>query len=145
MSEKDPRTSSLLDAIARACADTLGENLVGVYVHGSLAFGCFTWDRSDVDFLVVAREDLAHEDKMRLISALMALWPLCPPKGLEMSVALRRDLDPFAYPTPFVLHLSGAHLAACRADLAGYCRRMNGVDPDLAAHVTVLRQVGYAL
>ncbi len=141
----DARVQALLEVIARKIQSILGDNLVGVYIHGSLAFGCFTWDQSDVDFLVVAQEDLPLDHKTRLISALLELAPACPPKGLEMSVVLRRHVNPFVHPAPFVLHFSNAHLAACRADLMGYCRRMNGVDPDLAAHVTVLRHAGYAL
>ena len=45
----------LLDKIVSAYNDILQENLTGIYVHGSLAFGCFRWEKSDVDFLVVVR------------------------------------------------------------------------------------------
>ena len=34
------------------------ENLTGIYVHGSLAFGCFRWEKSDVDFLVKFGESI---------------------------------------------------------------------------------------
>ncbi|HJW82735.1 MAG TPA: hypothetical protein VJ754_00380, partial [Anaerolineae bacterium] len=34
----------------------LGENLVGVYLHGSLALGCFNPAQSGVDLLVVRRQ-----------------------------------------------------------------------------------------
>ena len=32
----------------------LGENLVGVYLHGSAVMGCFNPAKSDLDFIVVA-------------------------------------------------------------------------------------------
>ncbi|WP_161567304.1 hypothetical protein [Acidilutibacter cellobiosedens] len=31
----------------------LGDNLVGIYVHGSIAFGCFHEEKSDIDFIAV--------------------------------------------------------------------------------------------
>jgi len=62
-----------------------------------------------------------------------------------MSVVLRRDCRPFIHPMPFELHFSNAHKARAAADLPAYCRDMHGVDPDLAAHVTVLRARGETL
>ena len=134
----------LLRKIVRACRNILGEKLIGVYVHGSLAFGCFRWDRSDVDFLVVAEAGLTLSEKEGLIQALQNLSPLCPPKGLEMSVVLERYCKNFVYPTPYELHFSNAHASRCREDLGRFCREMHGVDPDLAAHFTVTRAVGFA-
>lgn len=49
------RITYLLDSLKSLYTDALGENLVGLYVHGSLAFGCFEWARSDVDFIAVVR------------------------------------------------------------------------------------------
>ena len=37
------------------------------------------------------------------------------------------------------------HRRAFEQDLSGYCRRMQGVDYDLAAHFTVIRRVGIVL
>lgn len=46
---------ALLQKIAVRYADILKGNLAGIYVHGSLAFGCFCFERSDIDFLVVTK------------------------------------------------------------------------------------------
>ena len=59
----------------------LGADLVGISVHGSLAFGCFHWQSSDVDFLVVTRREPAQAQKEALIRTLLELMPLAPPKG----------------------------------------------------------------
>lgn len=39
----------------------LGDNLAGIYLHGSAAMGCFNALRSDVDLLVVVKRDMADE------------------------------------------------------------------------------------
>ena len=44
----------------------LQDNLVGIYLHGSLAAGCFHWERSDIDFLVVVRRPLTVDKKIAL-------------------------------------------------------------------------------
>ena len=62
----------LLDKIVSAYAGILQQNLVGIYVHGSLAFGCFRWEKSDVDFLVVVREEPSLEQKVQLVKRFWA-------------------------------------------------------------------------
>lgn len=135
----------ILDAITDDFRKILGDNMIGLYVHGSIAFGCFTWERSDVDFLVVVRRPLSHEQQTELIRALFGYVQDSPPKGLEMSVVLEKYCRDFVYPTPFELHFSDAHLADYAADLDGHCRALHGcLDPDLAGHFAVTRAVGIA-
>lgn len=40
----------ILRKIATAYTKILQDNLAGIYVHGSIAFGCFHWSKSDIDF-----------------------------------------------------------------------------------------------
>ncbi len=139
------KESELLGRICDAYCRILGEKLVGMYLHGSIAFGCFTWETGDIDFLAVVDAPLTQPEKEALIRTLLDMTPDAPPKGFEMSVALRDACDPFQHPTPFELHFSNSHKARAEVDLSAYCREMHGVDPDLAAHVTVLRSVGRTL
>ena len=141
----DASLDNILRRIRQICVDMFAENLVGVYLHGSVAFGCFCWDQSDIDWIVVTEKPPTPEEKENFIRALLALYPACPPKGLEMSLVLAAYCRQFVYPTPFELHFSNAHRQAYLADLRGYCRRMQGTDPDLAAHFTVIRDCGIAL
>lgn len=136
------RARQLLYETAVEYREVLKENLVGVYEHGSLAFGCFRWEVSDVDFLVVVRKPLQQAEKEGLIRILMGKADRAPEKGFEMSVVLAEDVNPFRYPTPFQLHYSEFHREGAVRDLAEYCRRMNGADRDLAAHCTVTRARG---
>jgi hypothetical protein len=68
----------------------LGDKLTGLYVHGSLAFGCFRWETGDIDYLAVVKEPLSTAEKVGLIEALLRMDRAAPPKGLEMSVVLEQ-------------------------------------------------------
>ena len=139
------RANELLREIAQACERLLGDELVGVYAHGSLAFGCFSWATGDIDFLIVVQHDLTQEQKEKLIGFLLETEKRAPQKGLEMSVMRLKDCRHFRHPAPYVLHYSASHRAAYEKDLAGYCAKMQGTDADLAAHCTVMRAVGYTV
>lgn len=139
------REQALLQRVCKGYQAILGEKLVGFYVHGSVAFGCFSWATGDLDFIAVVNAPLTQPEKEALIRLLLTLTPDAPPKGFEMSVVLRQHCAPFAHPTPFELHFSNAHRARAEADLPAFCRGMHGTDPDLAAHFTVLRHVGLTL
>ena len=139
------RVNALLQQIKTEYLAILGDTMVGFYVHGSLAFGCFSWERGDLDFLVVVSKEPTWEQKHALIEVLLRADENAPPKGFEMSIVTEDAVSPFVYPTPYVLHYSNAWRDAYRCDLAGTCRRLRGYDPDLAAHITVTRAVGFAL
>lgn len=137
--------SEILQQIKISYQKILNDRLVGIYVHGSIAFECFNWSKSDIDFLVVVSHAPSLQEKEVLIRVLLELDAQCPPKGLEMSIVLECVCNSFQYPTPFELHFSNAHKEKCTADLEKYCLTMNGVDRDLAAHFTVIRKVGITL
>lgn len=136
---------ALLSEIAESCRNILGGNLVGVYVHGSIAFGCFNWEKSDVDYITVVEEPLDTKTRRALMDQTVRLNRTAPPKGLEMSVVRRAVCRPFVYPTPFELHYSNMHKEWFQRDPEDYCERMRGVDRDLAAHFTVIGHVGITL
>lgn len=135
----------LLSQIQAAYQAILADNLIGLYVHGSLAMDCFIWDHSDIDFLVIVKAEPSLTQKEALIRTLLRLNPSAPKKGFEMSVMLQADCQHFQHPAPYCLHYSNAHLDRCRSDLTAYCRSMKGLDPDLAAHITILRHTGKVL
>ena len=136
---------ALAERFAGASREILGGDLVGVYLHGSLAMGCFNAKASDIDLIVVTGRDPDAEGKRRLMDMALELDAAGPAKGLEFSVVCRDACDPFQYPTPFALHYSRMHKAWYQDDPAGYIERMNGTDADLAAHFTILRHRGVAL
>ncbi len=94
MSEPKLFTSySDLDVFLRLFVDRvrvlLGECLVGIYLHGSLALGDFEAQTSDIDFVVVTKEELSAADYLKMQS---------------MHAALLR------YPSPWATKLEGAYI-----------------------------------
>jgi streptomycin 3"-adenylyltransferase len=139
-----PRSvTSLLGRIGERFRHLLGENLVGVYLHGSLAFGCFNPDASDVDVLVVVRDRLDAATKRRIADALIALSRDAPAKGVEVSVVTQASLRDFRHPTPYEFHFSHAWIERYAADEVDF--EAERTDPDLAAHLTVVRERGVRL
>ena len=139
------KIEEILNKISESYNKILKSNLVGIYIHGSLAFHCFRWNKSDIDFLAVIKQELSLKEKMQMIQILLELEPLAPPKGFEMSVILEKYCQKFIYPTPFELHFSNYYLENCRSNLEQYCIEMKGTDKDLAAYFTVTKKIGYTL
>ncbi|MBR6185967.1 MAG: DUF4111 domain-containing protein [Clostridia bacterium] len=132
----------LMQRIKDRYVTILGDNLVGIYLHGSLASGCFRWDGSDIDFLVVAKKPLSLDKKIALVEALHALESEAPPKGLEMSVILEKNCRDIPCPVPFEIHYSSGHREEYERDGRGFCARMHGEDPDLTAHILCVNAFG---
>ena len=82
----------------------LGGRLIGVYLHGSLATGCFNFARSDIDLLTITRHRLSGEAKKQLIETLLRISK--SPHPVEISFLCFDDLHPWRYPPPFDLHYS---------------------------------------
>lgn len=139
------QTEELLSGIVEDAKALLGENLVGVYLHGSLVMGCFNPQKSDVDLIVVVEAPPSDAVKRAFLETVVAYNAKGPAKGVEMSVVLREACRPFAYPTPYELHFSAGHLQSWQADPDAYIRRMKGVDKDLAAHFTMINKRGRCL
>ncbi len=136
---------SILSKISTEYKSIIGTKLVGIYVHGSIAFDCFNFDKSDIDFLVVVNDRLSLIEKEALISILIELNDEVPKKGFEMSVVNSDVLKPLVYPTPYELHFGSEHLINAKDDLSNFCLNMNGVDIDLASHIEVINKVGITL
>lgn len=135
----------LLQKISAEYRDILGEKLVGIYAHGSLAFGCYNEKTSDLDFIAVVNDTLSQSEKTALVKVLSEHEKYAPEKGFEMSVVLSEHCKDFVYPTPFELHYSATYRDDALNDSEGFAERMHGRDHDLAAHFTVIREVGFAV
>ena len=79
----DIRISEILDQIKCSCLSAFGNNLVGIYVHGSLAMDCFQWNHSDIDFIVVVRAEPSLQQKEHFIRALLFLNRFALQKDLK--------------------------------------------------------------
>ncbi|CAG7648567.1 Streptomycin 3''-adenylyltransferase [Paenibacillus solanacearum] len=136
--------SSALNKIAVHFAETLKGNLLGLYVHGSLAMGCFHPDKSDIDLMVIVKNKLSSQTMKRVTRMALRLEEALPAaRGLEFSIILAEHLDPFVYPTPFEYHYSAHHREKYRADANYVCGGF--ADADLASQLTVAYERGLTL
>ena len=133
----------LLNEIRRGHQEILQDNLVGIYVHGSIAMGCFNPASSDIDFLVVVKDSLDNETKKKVIDFLLGLSESTPKNGLEMSIVLQDVLKNFTHPTSFELHYSNEWKQKYTAGEVDYTKPKK--DPDLAAHFTITKKRGICL
>lgn len=137
-------TSLYIDRFVEICKDELKHNLIGVYLHGSLAMNCFNPNGSDIDLLVVVNDQLSREQSRNLVEKVMVLHDDMPyERGIECSIILRSHLNPFKYPTPFELHYSDYHRDRYKKDKNYLCGGFE--DEDLAAHFMVAYTRGKCL
>ncbi len=127
--------------------DTLEGNLVDLYLHGSLAFGCFNPIRSDIDLLAVTARAMTLEEKRRVAELL--LHSSLTPQPIEISFLVESAIHTFQHPLPFDLHYSEDWRERLHQQLSDdewlhwndFTRR----DHDLATHITVTLARGVCL
>lgn len=136
----------------------LVHDVVGIYLHGSLALGCFNPASSDLDLVVVTARPMALRERNWLIRSLLAhsRHADLPPSPfvenehpIEISIMTTDDLLPWRYPPRYDLHYSESWRERYTRDIATGAwrdwRRPSEGDPDLAAHLMVIRERGICL
>ena len=134
-----------LNIFAEKSKSILGENLIGIYLHGSLVFGCFNPLKSDIDLILVVKESVSKETKRKFMDMVVLENEKTTKKGIELSIVKEEYCKNFVYPTPFELHFSNMHLSWYKENPEDYIEKMHGTDKDLAAHFTVINQCGITL
>jgi streptomycin 3"-adenylyltransferase len=124
-----------------------GQNLLGIYLHGSLALGGFMPSRSDIDVIVMTEQRLSLESKRSIVELLVRISMLpCP---LDVHFLVRPDLIPFHHPLPYDLHycetLRETYQQEMRTDAWKHWNERTQYDPDLTIYLTNLRQFGVCL
>jgi streptomycin 3"-adenylyltransferase len=124
-----------------AALDAMELEITGAYVHGSLAMGCYYRAKSDLDVLVVVPSQLTESQRRHATRSLALLAANRPTTGdLELSVLTAAQAAGHEHPRPFEAHYSAYWTAAVLADRRDYTETRS--DPDLAAHITVVRARG---
>ena len=98
------KSGELLDKLVKYSCNIFENNLVGIYLHGSMAMGCFNEMKSDIDILVVLENEITDLQKKIFMDVIVALNDDAPAKGIEMSLVKSEYCKNFVYPTPFDLH-----------------------------------------
>ena len=125
----------------------LDQNLLGMYLHGSLALGGFQPERSDIDVIVVTAQRIDLETKRRCIELLLRISRMpCP---LDIRFLVQQDLFPYQYPMLCDLHYNESWRENYHQELrTGTWKLWNGsaqCDPDLSVHLTILHRYGICL
>lgn len=60
------KVREIVFALRDGLNDTLREKLLGLYLYGSLAYGCFNPETSDIDFMVVLSVPLTSEEEQKI-------------------------------------------------------------------------------
>jgi streptomycin 3"-adenylyltransferase len=140
----DPDVTEWVESIVAGIEGVLGERLVGVYLHGSLATGCYYRPKSDLDLLAVGAGRLDTRTRRALARTWLEASDRRPTVGdLEVSALTLAAARDFVHPSPFEVHFGGDWADTIRRDEFDYGR--DRTDEDLAAHCTMMRARGIRL
>ena len=125
----------------------LDQNLLGIYLHGSLALGGFQPGRSDIDVIVVTAQRIELETKRRCIELFLRISRMpCPP---DIRFLVELDLFPYQHPLLCDLHYHEIWRENYHQELGtGTWKHWSDKakrDPDLAVHLMVLHRYGICL
>ena len=135
----------LIDKIVNMSKQIFREELTGIYLHGSMAMGCFHPNKSDIDLILVIENAITDEQKINFMNEIVKLNAMAPKKGIELSIVKKSYCKEFLYPTPYELHFSNMHLQWFIDNPTEYVAKMKGTDKDLAAHFMIINHCGITL
>jgi predicted nucleotidyltransferase len=124
--------------------NTLGGNLVGVYLHGSLALGSYYRPKSDIDLIVVVQNIIGAETAKGVGIAIAEKASRRPTTGsVELTIITANVAKRVPVPPPFELHYSTEwHEKMLKGDVNYDSRR---TDTDLLSHLMYVQQRGVVL
>ncbi len=122
----------------------LDRNLVGVYLHGSLAMGGYYRPKSDLDLIVVVKDKLGPISARDTGIAIAKKAEDRPTTGnVELSIITEDAAKSIPIPVPFELHYSTEwHDKALQGDVDYDSRK---TDEDLLSHLKYVQQRGICL
>lgn len=140
-----PTTYDFVHGLVAEMKSILDENLIGLYLHGSLAMGGFSPENSDIDLLGVTKVSLANEDTLKLTE--LFLKHSNHPFPIEISFLNRQQLIKWEHPSKFDFHFSEfwrnyfESQTRTEVDL----NDLDMKDEDIAAHITIINDRGICL
>lgn len=143
--EQELEVNLCLIAASEAFPRHLGDHLIGLYLHGSMAMGSFHPWSSDIDLLAVVDHPPHQQAKLALAEDIMAVAQGGEPmRKIEFSIVTAQAAAHPRHPIAYVQHYSPAWHDAYREGRAQTVLQ-GGEDVDLAAHFTVTNRRGVVL
>ncbi|HMS50239.1 MAG TPA: DUF4111 domain-containing protein [Candidatus Saccharibacteria bacterium] len=131
-------------ALVAVLENELSDNLVGVYLHGSLAMGCYYRPKSDLDIIVVVENQLGTDIAKKTGIAIAEQADKRLTTGnVELSIITADTAKKIPVPVPFELHYSTEwHDKMLNGDIEYDSGK---TDIDLLSHLMYVRQRGVVL
>ncbi len=133
----------ILDLVTMLASE-LSDNLVGIYLHGSLAMGCYYRPKSDLDLIVVVQNQLGADTAKQTGVAIAKQANKRPTTGnVELSIITATTARNIPIPVPFELHYSTEwHEKMLNGDVEYDNTK---TDVDLLSHLMYVQQRGTVL
>lgn len=137
-----------IEAVKNVWEKALGDDLIGIYIHGSLALTCFVEATSDIDILVVVKRHIKRNERLMIAEAIIKLdQKPCP---LEMSAIRIDDLSNKVFPVICQFHYSDYWTTSYQQVLnkdveSNYILDHDFEDSDIASYIEVINQCGITL
>jgi predicted nucleotidyltransferase len=136
-----------VNALLESFRQILGEGLVGLYLHGSLAMGCFNPDRSDLDLLAATMHAMTTGQRRGVAECL--LRSSCRPGPVEITFLSAEDRAAWRHPLAYDFHYGERRRPRFQQDLISGAwvrwKHAGKGDPDMAGKLTILRERGIVL
>jgi len=133
--------------LQRKIAEIINDDLIGFYIHGSLAMGGFNLNSSDIDVLAVTNKSMTVDVKRAL--AKLFLTYSSSPYPVEITFLNKEQLREWQYPCPYDFHFSEFWRERYADDLLNgteeFLNDQVHTDADLAAHITITNNRGICL
>ena len=97
------RIQELLDDFTARSRHILGDNLTGIYLHGSAVMGCFNPEKSDIDLILVVKDEVNDTAKKQFMDMVVELNKQAPEKGLELSIVREAVCKSFELLLPYCI------------------------------------------
>ena len=140
----DYRIKEYINGFINLLKYNLRENLKGIYLHGSLAMGCYYYPKSDIDVIAVVYSDLPPEHASALNYSIAQYSEVRPIFGsIEFSLINAEMAKTVPSRIKYILHYSSSWHERILNGRVSYSNDMT--DLDLSAHLSVLKRRGICL
>ena len=80
----------VIDELIEQTKGILKNNLIGIYLHGSAAMECFNPAKSDIDLIIIVKDNMPKKIKRGLMDCIVELNDRAPDKGQFVWCQIRR-------------------------------------------------------